>query len=51
MSTNQDEKYRKTFIPDKSSMLNLQTLHVTQRRRSDHVLPRNVINPLDKENR
>jgi hypothetical protein len=51
MSSNQDEIYRKTFIPEKSSMLNLPTLRVTQRRRSDHVLPRNVINPLDKENR
>jgi hypothetical protein len=51
MSTNQYKKYRKTFIPDKSSMLNLSTLHVTKGRRSDHVLPRNVINPLDKENR
>jgi hypothetical protein len=27
-STNQDEKYCKTFIPDKSSMLNLPTLHI-----------------------
>jgi hypothetical protein len=50
MSTDQYEKYCKTFIPDKPSMLNLSTLHVTKRR-SDHVLPRNVINPLDKENR